>query len=198
MAGTGKQSAFQILIDAGARVTSVSATAADAAAIQERKRQVRTVDVFLSKERGIDTAKTSVERKTSTRLLDAKKAGQPPKTAFQVSMEVHNRDHDVQWLAREMAGVAKRSRTQMRAQKSRINYVYVKEKKDHKQGKRGAMELNAADLASIATEFESGMFDAENDDDGLEEDGLDKEAREYAEDLARIQGEISSDEEFLA
>lgn len=194
---SGKPSAFQVLIEAGARVTSVSSSSSDAALVQERKRQVRTIDVFLNKERGIDTAKDPTDKKQAKSVLDAKRAGEKPKSAFQVAVDSKDHGKDYQWLTSQMVGVAKRSRTQLRDQKPKIKYVYKKEKKHHeKEKKRGAVELNAQDLASIATEFEEGKF--EEGEEGAERDADDPEALERELELQRIAGDISSDDEMFA
>lgn len=193
--GTGRPSAFQVLIDAGARVTSASDKAADAALVEERKRQVRTIDVFLSKERGIDTTKDPGTVAQKSRELDPKKAGERPKTAYQVAHESRGNARDMQWRTSEMVGVAKRGRNQMRAQKSKIKYVYKKEKKDPKQAKRGAMELKAEDLASIASEFEEGKLGGQAAPGDEDAEAL--EDQEYQTELARIEGDISSDDELM-
>ena len=194
----GKPSAFQVLIDAGARFSSVSSGSNEAALIQERKRQVRTIGVFLEKERGIDTGKDDKGTKTKPNtVLDPKKAGERPKSAYQVAVETSEHGKDTQWLAGEMVGVAKRGRKQMLDQKGKVKYVYVKEKKELKELKqeRAGKELKAEDLASIAAEFEDGKLgkkiNFEEGEEGAEGDGEEGEGEE--EDAV----EVDSDEEFL-
>jgi len=207
-ASTGKPSAFQVLIDVGARFTSASSSSNEAALVQERKRQVRTIDVFLNKERGIDTGKDTgnkISRSANapSRQLDARKAGERPKSAYQVALEskINQKDHS-QWLSSEMVGVAKRGRNLIRERKNKVGYVYVPEKKEAKELKQEKQEragkaLNADDLASIAAEFEGGKlgkkinFDDEGEE-GEEED--DKEDEGEEEDAAPS---MDSDEEFL-
>ena len=106
-----------------------------------------------------------------------------------------------------MVQVAKRGRSHLRLQKGKITYTYVREEKNAKDKHRGAKELKAEDLASIANEFESGMLGnrksfAGGDDDDPEGEGEggddEKDELEFEQDLARIQGDLSSDDEMVA
>lgn len=156
----GKPNAFQILIMAGARVTAVAqGSQGDQAIIQERRRQTRTIDVFLAKERSIDTSK-ALKNKKPPRLLQPG-LNMKQLNALQKAQEtaVHPIGEDYAKRMTEMVGVAKRGRNMMRDQKARgkLTYVYVKEKKEKKRrdaaNKEGGGGLNLDDLAALQAEF---------------------------------------------
>ena len=170
----GKPSAFQILIDAGARVTpGANNMGSDQALIQERKRQVRTIDTFLSKERNIDISKETVVR--SQRLLDSKTAGGAVMGPLQMALSTRTNPIGGSRInrTRQQVDVAKRGRNLLRRQKGKVTYVYKKEPKAKKKKApkehRGGMALDVSDLAAIAAEFEGEELEA------LGEEGADGE-----------------------
>ena len=185
----GKSNAFNILIMAGARVTPVSKDkGTDAALVQERKRQVRTIEAYLSRERNIDTSKPPKSTKP-LRLLQA--GGQMKQlNALQKAEETATVSIGEEHAKRVMAmvGVAKRGRNQLRdlKQRGRISYAYVRTKKEKK---RNAGVVNLDDLANLQAEFQEGIkyrnLGTASSEIG-EEDALDMDM-DFAQDYARMQ-----------
>lgn len=69
--GEGKQNALATLIAAGARVTAVTGGQSNEAALaDERRRTARTIEVFLEKNRGIDTSKTAMKKSNGGKRME--------------------------------------------------------------------------------------------------------------------------------
>jgi len=152
----GRPNAFSILIMAGARVTPPAEKGnSDQMLIQERRRQARTIDVFLSKERQIDTAKEPVAREKH--ILGTGQQGKM--SALQMAEQTKDTQTGPAARSTQMVGVATRGRNLLRERKSSLRYKYVKPKKEDKDGEtkkqRGGVQLDESDLAALAAEFEA-------------------------------------------
>lgn len=166
-----KQNALAVLISVGARVTPIRAgTDGDAVAMQERRRLLKTVDVYLSKELEVDT-KSDAEH-------TGKKGGNRNKikTAMDVAKETEISRHGGEGLNREFQNLrfAKESRNILRDWKARdlARKGKTAEEEDEEfassdddgstkkvgitraKNKWGALSLNRNMLALLQTEFD--------------------------------------------
>jgi len=170
--GDGKQNALATLIAAGARVTSVGdSSTAEAAAAEERRRNARTIDTFLSKQRGIDVKKTTRPQGGASKL-----AMSALDMAYKTSKEPYG--GQMAKLTEQKVDIAKQGRVSLRAwQRTRKEIVFGEgERRSAKQ----AADLLSTDMQSaLLAELEGGDEEDEDDDldadgrDGEDEDGLD-------------------------
>jgi hypothetical protein len=179
----GRQNALATLIAAGARVTAVGGgQSAEAVLADERKRMARTIDVFLEKNRGIDTTKT-VKKSSS--------GGQGKRldNALEVAFKSANTPFggDAAKRETERISMAKSGRTLLRGLHARreklgLNRVKANEEEAVRKvgGTAGAL-LSSADQMALLAELaeEEGMepLEGEGEDDEGEE-GADVEGGE--------------------
>jgi len=150
----GKPNAFSILIMAGARVTpAADKGSSDQQLIQERRRQARTIDMFLAKERQIDTSKEAVAR--DKHILGPGQQGKM--SALQMAQQTKDVPIGGSEGARSQDIIlqATRGRNLLRARKSSLTYKYVRPPKEEQEKKqRGGVQLDESDLAALQAEVE--------------------------------------------
>jgi len=187
--GMGRSNALAVLVEHGARVLPVTTSGnADGLLVQERKRQLRTIDMYLAKALSIETKQAS--------LLSDKNKGGKGTSAWEIAKKTELDRHGGKTLQRfeRNLGIAKNSRNIFREWKDRAvaKGLYIegqgdedsdpdeaenKKKKKKEKKKGGGGGINANDLALIAMEFEAGG-------DGFGEDSGEEDAEDEATDLA--------------
>lgn len=166
-----RQNALALLIAAGARVKPLDgAGGAEAAAADERRRAARTIDVFLSKDRGIDVKKTYREKSSTTK----NKSG-----PLEVALKTKDEPYGGTRVARasKAAQIAKSGRIKlkklhMERKKQGLDFVVPEERRD---GRQGAALLTAADQKALLAELGDEVPDFADEDDGRAEDDDDEE-----------------------
>ena len=172
--GMGRPNALAVLIQSGARVLPV----ADAASnenqlVQERKRQLRTIDTYLSRALSIDTGTGK-----ASGVVKGKIGGTKAESAYDVAKKTEIVRHGGSTVERLNANthVAKASRTVLRAwkeqQKARGLWEDLPDDDSEDEAadakkqvhRHGGVGVNAADLALIAMEFEAGGDDFGQED----------------------------------
>lgn len=173
-----RQNALALLIANGARVTSINSASSESAALAERRRLFRNVDVYLQKTREIETAK---EKPGTTSAYN--KDGSRRKTAYEVARETEYAAHKVHaGSTREgrNVGVAKSGRDILRQWEIRRRQQpgynpdedndsedeereRVREELRNQKKKRGggSAVINASDLAGLAALLEQDDSDDE-------------------------------------
>lgn len=179
--GEGRQNALATLIAAGARVTAVGGgQSAEAALAEERRRMQRTIDVFLEKNRGIDTTKAV---KTSS-------GGQGKRLDNALEVAVKSKTTpfggDSAKLETQKIGMARTGRTLLRGiharrEKMGLNRVKAPENEVVRKGggTAGAL-LSTADQMALLAELadEEGMEALDGEEDGEEGDEDEEGANE--------------------
>ena len=166
------QNPLATLIAAGARVTALAdSMGADAAQAEERRRQARTIDAYLTKSRGIDTTKT--QRPKVGEGVGRKKA-----SALEVA--IRSKDRPFGGLFMQLDGekikMAKDGRVMLRALHKRrkaMGLAYVPPKDNDtgkKEVRRTGSVMSAEEQANILAQLANEDPDGEGDDDEADED----------------------------
>ena len=185
----GRQNALSLLVSVGARVLPVDTGGNnDNQAVQERRRQMRTVDMYLSRAMSIDTGRD----KASATSNKGKPGSSKSESAYDIARRTELTRHGGSSLVRFEGNlrIAKEGRNILRAWKERqkAKGLLDDEQADDSEAEAERQEMgsmkkkaraagaaggiNAADLALIAMEFEAGGdgFGEEDDDGDAEED----------------------------
>ena len=188
--GDGKQNALAMLISVGARVTSTSSASSEHAAVAERRRTAKNIDVFLQRTRDIETSRAPPKKKQDKLGVRLPTADEVARTTGHTRHVVHS------GLARLERGVSvgRSSRSVLREwnlrRRSAPGYEspynsdeerdrqeererIAKEKRE-RRGNMGA--VSKADLAALAAELA--------DEDSEEEDGEGRKPDADEEELA--------------
>jgi len=174
--GGEKASALQVLISHGARVTSVrQGASAEQAILDNLKRQKRTIDVFLGKTRGVETAFAKPEERP---------AGRSQKEVSAAVKAADTKLNRYGGASLERASCQVRQAARARLQLKAVNKVLLREGKirgpemDEAGQRHGGHMLDASELGSLANDptlAAVGDDDAEHEDDiegeGEEDDG---------------------------
>jgi len=172
-----RSSALQVLISHGARVTSVrQGASAEQAILDNLKRQKRTIDVFLGKTRGIETAFSKPEEQ---------QAGRMQKEVSAAAKAVDTKLNRHGGASAERAKCQVRQAAQARVQLAAVNKVLLREGKirgpemDESGERRGGHVLDPTDLESLAHDP---TLAAVADDDAEDGDDVSGEGEEGDDD----------------
>jgi len=180
-----KQCALNVLIDAGARVTALAASGgAEAAALQDRRRQQRNIEIFLRQTRDIVTEKVKGKtrnnkgQKVATASEVAEATGRVRFGAGTFEREIRN--VPVAKMGRGLLREWKKGRDYLRAARGEEDPEEWDEASDGEQRnkdiddvgarrQRGGATLNQAELMKLAAELGQDMDDDDDEDDPEED-----------------------------
>jgi len=176
-AGAVKKNALLTLIEAGARVTALAASAnAETQAREERKRALRTVDAYLSKTLEVDTTKTDgrLSKASNTAGSKAMNALQIANLSASMRAGGEKEARDTQLLT-----TAKDAREQLR-EFQRLTPLAVQVEQERNSQKTverrgGALPTSHEDIAAGLAKLEQEL-EGEESEEGEEDDDEDLEA----------------------
>ena len=158
-----------LALAAGARVTPVGGgQSADAAKAEERRRMARTIDAYLQKSKGIDTAKSTTKKSSNHKRLDnalevAVKSADTPFGGESAKRDA-NRIHVAQRGRKLLRGIHDRR------EKQGLNRVTANLDMERRAGGAAGGLLSTQDQAALLAEL---AFEEKEGEEGLTEDAGD-------------------------